>query len=558
VTWAYDNSVRSSPLAIETRAGHDDGMSLSEELFDVIVIGGGPVGENAADRASRTGLSVALVESELVGGECSYWACMPSKVLLRAGAVRALARDTPGLRDPGAPDVAAVFARRDEITSSWDDGGQVSWVEGAGLTLVRGHGWLAGERLVEVTLPPAGAADAGSGSGTEGDAEGDAGGGLGEADAGETPVTRLLRARHAVIVATGSVPVLPDTPGLAEAAPWSSREATSADAVPESLVVVGGGVVGVEMANAYADLGSQVTLLARRGLLSNAEPFAGEMVGDALLKRGVDVRTGAEVSSVERPGAGLEESTPGPVTVTLADGEKVTAAEILVATGRVPRTADVGVESVGLDESALGRGGALVVNESLQVTGVPGGWLYACGDVTGRAQTTHQGKYQGRIVGDVVAARYGTELGDRSPTSGDPEPAVGQEGKPWSRYAATADHAARVQVVFTQPQVSWVGPTEHEARSAGIPVETVSYDLSWVSGASVESPSYTGRAQVLVDTQRRVLVGATFVGPDAGEMLHAATIAVVGEVPLDRLWHAVPAYPTVSEVWLRFLESYGL
>ncbi|WP_129786954.1 dihydrolipoyl dehydrogenase family protein [Promicromonospora panici] len=534
-------------------------MSLSEELFDVVVIGGGAVGENAADRASRTGLSVAVVESELVGGECSYWACMPSKVLLRAGAVRALARDTPGLRDPGAPDVAAVFARRDEITSNWDDAGQVSWVEGAGLTLVRGHGRLAGERLVEVTVPPVAAVGSGSGAdGSDGVAEGGADSGLGEADTGEEPVTRLLRARHAVIVATGSVPVLPNTPGLAEAAPWSSREATAADAVPESLVVIGGGVVGVEMANAYTDLGAQVTLLARGGLLSNAEPFAGEMVEEALRKLGVDVRTGTEAASVERPGTTLEDSAPGPVTVTLADGEKITAAEILVATGRVPRTADLGVERVGLSESALGRGGALVVDDSLQVTGVPGGWLYACGDVTGRAPTTHHGKYQARIVGDVVAARYGTEAGDRSPTRGDPEPAVGQEGKPWSRYAATADETARVQVVFTQPQVSWVGPTEHEARSAGIPVETVSYDLSWVSGASVETPGYTGRAQVLVDTQRRVLVGATFVGPDAGEMLHAATIAVVGEVPLDRLWHAVPAYPTVSEVWLRFLESYGL
>ncbi|MFC7025245.1 dihydrolipoyl dehydrogenase family protein [Promicromonospora thailandica] len=509
-------------------------MTVSEESFDVVVIGGGPVGENAADRASRTGLSVALVESELVGGECSYWACMPSKVLLRAGAVRSLARDTPGLADPGPPDAAAVFARRDEITSGWDDSGQVSWVEGAGLTLVRGHGRLAGERLVEVTAPKDSPAA-----------------GFGEAtDLGDAPVTRLLRARHAVIVATGSVPVLPDVPGLAEAEPWSSREATASDAVPESLVVVGGGVVGVEMANAYADLGARVTLLARGGLLSNAEPFAGEMVADALRAAGVDVRLGVEPSAVQR--------ADGTVTVTLSDGGEVTAAEILVATGRVPRTADLGVEAAGLDESALGRGGALVVDESLQVTGVEGGWLYACGDVTGRAPTTHQGKYQGRVVGDVVAARYGTEAGDRAPTHGDPAPAQGEEPAPWSRYAATADRTARVQVVFTQPQVSWVGPTEREARAAGLPVEAVSYDLSWVAGASVESPGYTGRAQVLVDTQRKVLVGATFVGPDAGEMLHAATIAVVGEVPLDRLWHAVPAYPTVSEVWLRFLESYGL
>ncbi len=534
----------------------------ADETYDVIVIGGGPVGENAADRASRTGLSVALVESELVGGECSYWACMPSKVLLRAGTVRALARDTPGLADPGAPDVAAVLARRNEITYDWDDSGQVSWVEGAGLTLVRGHGRLAGERLVEVTLPSADAAGAAAktaaGAGSDGSDDEDAGGGLAEAETGEVPRTRLLRARHAVIAATGSVPVLPDTPGLAAASPWSSREATGADAIPESLVVIGGGVVGVEMANAYADLGAQVTLLARGGLLSNAEPFAGEMVADSLRAIGVDVRTGVGVASVDRPGTGSDNEPAGPVTVTLAEGGTVTAAEILVATGRVPRTGDLNVESVGLDRSALGRGGALVVNESLEVVGVPGGWLYACGDVTGRAPTTHQGKYQGRIVGDVVAARYGTEAGDRSPPSGDPEPAVGQEGKPWSRYAATADHGARVQVVFTRPQVSWVGPTEREARTAGIPVEAVSYDLSWMAGASVDGPNYTGRAQVLVDTQRRVLVGATFVGPDAGEMLHAATIAVVGEVPLDRLWHAVPAYPTVSEVWIRFLESYGL
>lgn len=528
----------------------------ADETYDVIVIGGGPVGENAADRASRTGLSVALVESELVGGECSYWACMPSKVLLRAGTVRALARDTPGLADPGDIDVAAVLARRNEITNNWDDSGQVSWVEGAGLTLVRGHGRLAGERLVEVTVPRE--APSVSAAGGTGDEDGDVGGGLGEAETGEAPVTRLLRARHAVIAATGSVPVLPDTPGLAAASPWSSREATGAESVPESLVVIGGGVVGVEMANAYADFGARVTLLARGGLLSNAEPFAGEMVAESLRAAGVDVRTGVTVVSVDRPGTGSESEPAGPVTVSLSDGDKVTAAEILVATGRVPRTADLSVEAVGLDESRLGRHGALPVTESLEVVGVPGGWLYACGDVTGRAATTHQGKYQGRVVGDVVAARYGTQAGDRSPTTGDPGPAVGQEGRPWSRYAATADHGARVQVVFTRPQVSWVGPTEREARAAGIPVEAVSYDLSWMAGASVDGPGYTGRAQVLVDTQRRVLVGATFVGPDAGEMLHAATIAVVGEVPLDRLWHAVPAYPTVSEVWIRFLESYGL
>ncbi|WP_125774895.1 dihydrolipoyl dehydrogenase family protein [Antribacter gilvus] len=510
-------------------------MDPVEELFDVVVIGGGPVGENAADRASRTGLTVALVEAELVGGECSYWACMPSKVLLRPGAVRALARDVPGLADPGAPDPAAVLAWRDEVTHDWDDAGQVEWVEGAGLTLVRGHARLTGERLVEVSLP-----------------DGDAAPGSGESpSAGAGQGTRLLRARHAVVAATGSIPVLPDVPGIVGAEPWSSREATGVKDVPESLVVLGGGVVATEMATAFADLGSRVTILARGGLLGAAEPFAGEAVAASLREAGVDVRLGVEARSVERTADGI-------VTVTHSgtDGgsdDTVTAAELLVATGRVPRTGDLGIDSVGLEPD-----GPLDVDESMQVRGVPGGWLYACGDVTGRAPTTHQGKYQARVAGDVIAARYGSGGGEEAPTRGEEAPGVGQEASRWTRYAATADHVARTQVVFTRPQVAWVGFTEREAREAGLPVRAVSYDLSWVAGATVAGQGYAGQAQVLVDTERRVLVGATFVGPDAGEMLHAATIAIVGEVPLDRLWHAVPAYPTVSEVWLRFLESYGL
>ena len=500
---------------------------VSEE-YDVVVIGGGPVGENAADRAGRTGLSVALVEAELVGGECSYWACMPSKALLRPGAALAAAKAVPGLAEQVeglsiAP--APVLAWRDWMTADWDDSGQVGWVESVGITLVRGHGRLAGERLVQVDSPDDPSAP----------------------DSGP----RLLRARKAVIVATGSVPVLPPVPGLEEAQAWQSREATSVEEVPDSLVVVGGGVVATEMATAYADLGSHVTLLARHGLLGGAEPFAGEAVAKELTAIGVDVHLGVGIDKVERP------DPTGPVTVTASGGLSVTAAQILVATGRVPRTADVGVDSVGLEP-----GRPLTVDDTMAVVGLPGGsdgpWLYACGDVTGRAATTHQGKYQGRVVGDVVAARFGDNGTDGAPTQGEEPPAPGRAPRPWSRYAATADDVAATQAVFTRPQVAWVGLTEKAARDRGLDVRAVRYELGNVAGASVTARGYTGTGQVIVDLERRVLVGATFVGPDAGELLHAATIAVVGEVPVDRLWHAVPAYPTVSEVWLRFLEGFGL
>ncbi|WP_277212448.1 dihydrolipoyl dehydrogenase family protein [Isoptericola croceus] len=490
------------------------------QTYDVIVIGAGAVGKNAADRAARTGLSVAVVEAELVGGECSYWACIPSKTLLRPGAARAAARATPGVADPGPLDAAAVLAWRDEMTGEGDDSGQVKWLELAGIALVRGHGRLVEERTVEVTPEPGVADDGG---------------------------THLLHARCAVIVATGSAPVLPPVPGLVAANPWTSREATAVETVPESLVVIGGGVVGCEMATVYSDLGTRVTLLARRGLLGGAERFAGDAVADTLREAGVDVRFGTEATEVSRPEVG------GPVTVTVQDGrgtQEVTAAELLVATGRRPRTGDVGLDSVGLATDApLGTDDSMaVLGAATAAGGRP--WLFACGDVTGRAATTHQGKYEARVAGDVVATLYGPDNG-----AAEMRPAPERS---WTRYAASADHGARTQVVFTRPQVAWVGPTEAEARAAGLPVRAVAYDLSAVSGAGVTSPDYAGRAQVLVDTEREVLLGATFVGPDAGEMLHAATIAVVGEVPLGRLWHAVPAFPTVSEVWLRFAEEYGL
>ncbi len=477
--------------------------------FDVIVVGAGAAGENAADRASRTGLRVALVENELLGGECSYWACMPSKALLRPGAVLAEAAEVPGLGGTTL-DLAAAFAYRDQVAAHWHDEGQVAWAEGAGLTVVRGSARLTGERTVSLTT----------------------------ADGG----TEEMTARCAVIVATGSEPAVPALPGLAEVGFWTSRDASSTRAVPPRLAVLGGGVVAVEMAQVFASLGSKVTLLVRgTGLLGGAEPFAGALVADALTASGVRVRFESRAERVWQDASGVHVSvahgSPGAA-------ETVDADQLLVATGRRPATSDLGLETLGLTPGA-----PLTVDEAGQVLGVDGGWLYATGDVTGRTSTTHQGKYDARVTGDVVAARFGADPGARAAETTAPA---------WSQYRASADPGAAPQVVFTRPEVAWVGLTTDKARTVFGDVRTVDVDLASLGGATVRSPEYRGQARFVVDPERRVLVGATFAGPGVTEMLHAATVAVVGQVPLDRLWHAVPSYPTLSEVWLRFLEAYGL
>ncbi|WOF23761.1 NAD(P)/FAD-dependent oxidoreductase [Microbacterium betulae] len=467
-------------------------MTAEVRETDVVVIGAGPVGENVADRVVRGGLEAVLVESELVGGECSYWACMPSKALLRTGAAERAARAV-GVAG-GRVDPDAVLRRRDGFASGWDDSGQAEWVLGAGIGLVRGHARLSGERRVTV-------------SSEDGDVE--------------------LVARHAVVVATGTAALLPDIPGLREAEPWTSREATSLQSVPARVVIVGGGVVAVEAATFLSDLGADVTVLARSGLLKAFEPFAGERVGDALRERGVVVREASPVR-VTRDGDGVH--------VEIEVGEVVDADEIVVATGRVPRTEDLGLETVGLEP-----GSWLDVDDTLRVRGVD--WLSATGDVNHRALLTHQGKYQARAAGDVVVARArGLDIDDA----------------PWGAHAATADHTAVPQVVFTDPEVASVGLTAAQAEESGIRARVVDYDLGSVAGASLTADGYSGAARIVVDEDRRVLVGVTFVGPGVGELLHAATIAIVGEVPIERLWHAVPSYPTVSEVWLRLLEAYGL
>jgi dihydrolipoamide dehydrogenase len=469
-------------------------MTDQTDVFDVIVIGGGPAGENVADRAVRGGLTAALVEGHLVGGECSYYACVPSKALLRPVELLTEARHLPGL--PAGPlDVAAVLARRDEAVSGYRDDGQVRWVEGVPAALVRGPGRLAGPRRVAVG-------------------------------------SRTLTARHAVVVAVGSDAALPGVPGLAEAAPWTSREATSVREVPRRLAVLGGGVVACEMAQALHALGTEETVMLVRGdrLLSRTEPFAGELVAASLRDAGIDLRFGAQLDRVERPAAG------GPVTLGFNGGDKpIEVDELLVATGRTPRTGDLGLSSVGLPD-----GGYLQVDDSMRVTGVEGCWLYAVGDANGRNLLTHMGKYQARVCGDVIAARARGE----------------SDGAPSLRD--DADGFGPPQVVFTTPQVCAVGLTEREARRQGYPVRTVEYEIGDVTGAYLLGEGYTGRAKAVVDTDRRVLLGVTFVGPGVAELLHAATIAVISQITVDRLWHAVPAFPTVSEVWLRLLESYGL
>ena len=451
---------------------------MAEREVDVVVIGAGAPGEVIAGRLGEAGVEVAVVEERLVGGECSFFACMPSKALLRPLEVAAEARRVPGVA-AGGLEVDAVLARRDQVVHDLDDSTQVPWLEERGVILVRGHGRLDGERRVRV---------------------GD----------------DVLVARRAVVVATGSSATIPPVPGLADARPWTNIEATTAKRVPRRLFVLGGGVVGVEMAQAWSSLGSQVTLVHRGDrLIEREEPFAGAQVEEALRAAGVDVRLATEVSAVGRNGA---------VRVELGD-ESVEADEILVAIGRSPRTADIGLDTLGIE-----RDGHLRVDDSLRVPGHEN-WLYAVGDVNGRALLTHMGKYQARLAADSI---LGKEVQLRS------------------------DGGASPRVIFTDPQVGAVGLTLAAASEKALPVRAVDVETSGNAGGSFVGRGAPGTARLVVDEERHVVVGATITGSEVAEALHAATIAVVGKVPLEDLWHAVPSFPTRSELWLRLLEAYGM
>lgn len=434
--------------------------------YDVIVIGGGPVGENVADYAVRNSdRSAALIEAELVGGECSYWACMPSKALLRPLDVAAAANHLGGIAHPVEIDRQALLARRDEWVSYYDDHSQVAWAEGAGLSVIRGRGRVSGEREVEVT--------------------------------DEDGRTTTLRARLAVVIATGSVPVVPDP--YAALNPWTSREATAVTEAPDRLVIVGGGVVACESAGWMRALGSEVTMLVRgRRLLPKAEPFAGDLVLASLRDQGVVVRFGVEATAATRRDEVLLD----------LGGESLACDEVLVATGRRPATDGVDIPDPLPD------------------------WAFLVGDVSGEAPLTHWGKYRARVIGETIAAR----------AEGRAEPEV-------------PEVVPVPQVVFTDPQVAWVGQTEAEAHKAGLEVEIRSADYTSAAGAGLLRDDATGRAQLVIDRSKGTLVGASFVGPEVAELLHSATVAITGQVPVVTLRHAVPSYPTASEIWLRLLEQ---
>ena len=459
------------------------------QAYDVVVIGAGPAGENVAEAAIRGSSRTALlVERELVGGECSYYACMPSKALLRPLEVRAAAMQLGGLPADVPLDLPALLARRDSWVSGYDDAGQEAWATGAGIEVARGPARLIGERRVLI-------------SGAAG---------------------REVEASRAVVIASGSVPVIP--PVFAALHPWTSRDATGVVEVPSSIAIVGGGVVAVEAARWLAAIGSDVTLLVRgEKVLERFEPFASSLVADGLRGIGVDVRFGARVGSAARLDAadtGLGRVHGGPVRLDVGGGTEEFA-EVLVATGRRPATDDLGLEAVGMTPQDLARPQSRPE------------WLYAVGDASGEPALTHWGKYRARLAGEAIAARA--------------------EGRP---VATPPADVPVPQVVFTEPQVASTGLTEQQASDRGHQVDAVAAPMTSAAGYGLLRDDASGQAKLVFEAGTGRLLGATFVGQEVAELVHAATVAVAGGLTAEQLWHAVPAYPTASEIWLRLLEAY--
>ena len=426
---------------------------------EVVVIGGGSTGEAFAGalRAFEPDTPITLVEQGLVGGECSYYACMPSKALLRPPEALAAARLVPGAAEAvtGALDVERAFWHRDQVTGGLDDSTQVDWLAEHGIELVRGHARVAGPGAIEV---------------------------------GERTIVygRLL-------IATGSVPSIPPIPGLDGVEFWTNREATSTHEVPRRLIVVGGGPVGCELAQVFARMGSQVTLVdVAERLLSRDHPDAGALIAEVLAGEGVTLRLGQALERVE----------PG-VRAWLRDGTRIEADRLLVAAGRRPNVAGLGFEALGVTVSARG----IEVDERLRAAE----HVWAAGDVTGMAMFTHVGKYQARLA---AAAMAGHEV--------------------------RADYRAVPAVTFTDPQVASVGDTSGEGTVMGERGSTARL-------STYERPRRPGFLKVFADPRRRVLVGAVAVGPEAGEWLGQLTLAIRAEVPVELVLETIQPYPTFSE-----------